>query len=112
MRPRYFGPMIVVSRNRGGAYIVCDLDGTLAHAPVAAFRVVPYFARRSIKIPDLEAHLDVSVARLRELERSHTADPDEAEAVAESFPPEDREDHPNDSNSDDDDGDGDGEEAA
>ena len=44
MRPRYVGPMIIVSRNRGGAYIICDLDGTLAHAPVAAFRVVPYFA--------------------------------------------------------------------
>ena len=44
MRPHYVGPMIIVSRNRGGAYIICDLDGTLAHAPVAAFRVVPYFA--------------------------------------------------------------------
>jgi hypothetical protein len=77
MRPRYFGPMVVVSRNKGGAYIVCDLDGTLAHAPVAAFRVVPYFARSHIDIPDLEQHIDVGVARLRELERSTTADPDD-----------------------------------
>lgn len=76
MRPRYFGPMIVVSRNKGGAYIICDLDGTLLHAPVAAFRVVPYLARKKIDIPDLEAHIDVSVARLRELEYSTTADPD------------------------------------
>jgi hypothetical protein len=77
MRPRYLGPLIVVSRNKGGAYIICDLDGTLAHAPIAAFRVVPYLARRHINIPDLEQHIDVSVGRLRELERSTTADPDD-----------------------------------
>jgi hypothetical protein len=78
MRPRYLGPLIVVSRNRGGAYIICDLDGTLSHAPIAAFRVVPYLARRNIDIPDLEKHIDVSSGRLRELERSTTADPDDA----------------------------------
>ena len=76
MRPRYLGPMIVVSRNRGGAYIVCDLDGTLSHAPIAAFRIVPYLARRRLEIPDLEEHIDVSVSRLRELEYSTTVDPD------------------------------------
>jgi FMN phosphatase YigB (HAD superfamily) len=71
--------MITVSRNRGGAYIICDLDGTLVHAPVAAFRVVPYFARHELDIPDLEEHLDVSVTRLRELEHSTTIDPDDPE---------------------------------
>jgi beta-phosphoglucomutase-like phosphatase (HAD superfamily) len=74
--------MVVVSRNRGGAYIICDLDGTLAHAPVAAFRVVPYFARHELDVPDLESHLDVSVARLRELERTADADPDDPEVAA------------------------------
>jgi hypothetical protein len=77
MRPRYFGPMIVVSRNRGSAYILCDMDGALFHAPVAAFRVIPYFPRRELSIPDLEDHIDVSVARLREMERSRQADPDD-----------------------------------
>src|SRR5258708_5340719 len=43
MHARYFRPMIIVSCNKGGAYILYDLDGTLAHTPVAAFRVVPYF---------------------------------------------------------------------
>src|SRR6266702_4212455 len=33
MWPRYFGPMVVVSRNKGGAYIICNLDGTLLHSP-------------------------------------------------------------------------------
>ena len=77
MRPRYFGPMIVISRNHGGAYIICDLDGTLAHTPIAAFRVVPYFARRSIDLPDLDQHIDVSVARLRKLEATTMPDSDD-----------------------------------
>jgi hypothetical protein len=48
MHPQYFGPMVVVSRNRGGTYIICDLDGTLAHAPIVAFRVVPYIRKMSL----------------------------------------------------------------
>ena len=83
MRPRYFGPMVIVSRNRGGAYIICDLDGTLAHAPIAAFRIVPYFAREHLDLPDLEQHIDVSVTRLRELEDTTTADPDYPEIATE-----------------------------
>ena len=71
--------MVVVSRNQGGAYIICELDGTLLHSPIAAFRVVPYQAREHIDIPDLEQHIDVSVSRLRELESSTSADPDESQ---------------------------------
>jgi hypothetical protein len=77
MRPRYLGPLIVVSRNKGGAYIVCELDGTLFHSPIAAYRVIPYFARQFIELPDIEQHLDVSVARLRELEDSIAEDPED-----------------------------------
>ena len=69
--------MIVVSRNKGGAYIICDLNGTLSHTPIAAFRVVPYLVRRNIDISDLKQHIDVSIGQLRELERSTTADPDD-----------------------------------
>jgi hypothetical protein len=83
MRLRYFGPMVVVSRNRGGAYIICDLDGTLAHAPIAAFRVVPYFARKHLDLPDLEQHIDVSAARLRELEDTTVSNPDYPEIAEE-----------------------------
>src|ERR1700761_1356784 len=79
MRARYFGPMVVVSKTRGGASIVCKLDGTLIHSPIAAYRAVPYFARDYIEIPDLEKHIDVSVARLRALEESETLDPDDPE---------------------------------
>ena len=53
MRPRYIGPLVVVSRNHGGAYIVCELDGSVWDRPIAQFRVLPYKARRLIPLPDL-----------------------------------------------------------
>ena len=68
MRPQYTGPIIVISRNKGGAYIVAELDGSLYDCPIAAFRLIPYFARQHIDLPPLENLLDVSIKRLRELE--------------------------------------------
>ena len=44
-KPRYFGPMIVVSRGRNGAYRLAELDSTLSQNEYAAFRVIPYHAR-------------------------------------------------------------------
>ena len=81
MRPQYTGPLVVVSRNRRGAYILCDLDGTLAHSPFAAFRVVPYFARNHINIPNIEQHIDVTVARLRAMEDSTEPDPEDTNRI-------------------------------
>jgi hypothetical protein len=77
MRARYTGPVIVISRNKGGAYIVAELDGSLYDRPIAAFRLVPYFARRHIELPPLEELLDVSIERLRELEDTTFEDTDE-----------------------------------
>jgi hypothetical protein len=77
MRPRYLGPLIVISRNRGGAYIIAELDGSLFDRPVAAFRLIPYFARTKINLPPLEDLLDVSIARLRDLENTNFEDTDE-----------------------------------
>jgi hypothetical protein len=77
MHPRYTGPLVVVSRNHGGAYILCELDGTLSHSPFAAFRVLPYHAREHIDIPDIEQHIDVTVTRLREMEAAYDPDPDD-----------------------------------
>ncbi|KZV59302.1 hypothetical protein PENSPDRAFT_595707 [Peniophora sp. CONT] len=82
MRKRYLGPLVVISRNRGGAYIVCELDGSVHHRPIAAFRLIPYFARQHIELPDLDGLLDISTARLREMEDSDDADEDEDEDIA------------------------------
>lgn len=72
MRPRYLGPYVVLSRNRGGAYIVSELDGAVFDRPIAAFRLLPYLARTTIDLPWLDAddYLDISTARLREMEAS------------------------------------------
>ena len=65
MRPRYLGPLVVIARNRGGAYLLCELDGTAFDRPVAAFRVIPYFARVAIPLPD--NFPDLTADRLRDL---------------------------------------------
>jgi hypothetical protein len=68
MRPCYLGPLLVVLRNKGGAYIVCELDGTLYHNPVAAYRIIPYFAREYIELPDFEKYSNISVKQLCKME--------------------------------------------
>ena len=83
MRPRYFGLMVVISKNRGGAYIICNLNDTLTHSSVTAFRIVPYFARDNIDLLDLEQHIDMSAACLCKLEDTPIMNPDYPEPLKE-----------------------------
>jgi hypothetical protein len=43
---RYLGPYEVHRKNKGGAYILKELDGSVfKNGPVAAFRILPYITR-------------------------------------------------------------------
>ena len=79
MRARYNGPYVILVRNRGGAYVVCELDGSVLDRPVAAFRVVPYFARKDIEVP--HDALDVHLRRLHEMQVSTSLGDDDEEVV-------------------------------
>ncbi|KAI0054529.1 hypothetical protein BV25DRAFT_1765069, partial [Artomyces pyxidatus] len=76
MRARYLGPYVVLSRNRGGAYILAELDGATFDRPVAAFRLVPYLARKQLTLPPLQDFIDVPLSRIAELEDSDEIDPE------------------------------------
>ena len=52
LKPRYIGPLVVLHRNKGGAYVIAELDGTVYGSTVGAFRLVPYHARTSIDLPE------------------------------------------------------------
>ena len=62
--------------NQGETYIVCEIDGMLLHSLIAAYQAVPYFAQDYIKTPDLQQHMDISVAWLCALEQGMTTNPD------------------------------------
>ena len=89
MRPRYLGPVIVVARNKGGVYIICELNSSVFDRPVAAFRVIPYFARKSFPLPNLDKFLDIPSSRLRELEDLTITDEDDIESDSEDTDEED-----------------------
>ncbi len=69
-KPRYLGPLVYISKNRGGALILCDLDGMVLADPIAAFRCIPYYPRDLIPIPDLADFIDQPLAQVEALERT------------------------------------------
>ena len=61
---RYLSLLIIISQNKGGTYIISDLDGSVFNCPIAAFRVIPYFTRQHIDIPPLDELIDISTRQL------------------------------------------------
>ena len=57
-KPRYLGPFEVLRRTQGGSYILKEMDGTVSRRGVAAFRLLPYHARKGIPLPINDLHLD------------------------------------------------------
>jgi hypothetical protein len=74
MQSHYIGPLVVISCNKGGAYIICELNGSVFDCPIAAFQVIPYFARKSITLLDLDKFLDIPSNKLQEMESSDVAE--------------------------------------
>ena len=68
MKPRYLGPMIVVKKLQGSAYVLAELDGAVWQNQVMAFRVLPYLARKKIEFTrEVQDVLDTSEEDLKEL---------------------------------------------
>ena len=69
MKPRYLGPMIVISQSQGSLYVIAELDGLVYYHKVAGFRVIPYFAWENITLPDnLEDLIEISKTMLKKIE--------------------------------------------
>ncbi|RPD57650.1 hypothetical protein L227DRAFT_613367 [Lentinus tigrinus ALCF2SS1-6] len=77
-RPHYIGPLVVIARNRGSAYILAELDGTVFDRLVAAFRLIPYLARTN-PIHFQVGDLDLNAEHLQRLEDTQVTAEDLAE---------------------------------
>ncbi|KAF9016013.1 hypothetical protein BDZ89DRAFT_894401, partial [Hymenopellis radicata] len=61
-RPRYFGPMVVVRRTKGGAYFLAELNGVVSRLKFAAFRLIPYYprSRKILKVTEFVDPADLA----------------------------------------------------
>ena len=77
-KQRYLGPYIVVKRTKGGSYHLAELDGAILKGRIAAFRVVPYYAREVMSGPLIEPiEEQYSSDDEEEVESAHTINEEE-----------------------------------
>jgi len=82
MKPRYLGPMVVVRKLQGGAYILAELDGSVWQNKVAAFRVLLYLSRKKLDFnSEVKDLLDASKESLQELAAGSDRDNHTREAI-------------------------------
>ena len=94
MHARYISPLIVISWNKGGAYIISELNGSVFDRPITTFRVITYFVRQHIDVPPLDELIDITSCRLCELEETTLLDLDnEDEDLAANWYPSPGEDN-------------------
>ena len=77
MRARYICPLIVISRNKGSAYIISELNGSVFDHPIAAFRVIPYFAQQCIDVLPLDELINITSCQLHKLKETMLSDSDD-----------------------------------
>ena len=64
----------MISCNKGGTYIICELNGSTFDRPITAFHMIPYFVHKSISIPDPSIFINISQEWLEALECSFSVD--------------------------------------
>jgi hypothetical protein len=64
IQPQYLGPLIVISHNFGGTYIISKLNGSIVHHLITTFHVIPCFAQKYIPIP--KHFININSTRLQE----------------------------------------------
>ena len=86
MKPRYLGPMVVMRKLHGGAYILAELDGSVWQNKVAVFRVLLYLSRRKLNFnSEVKELLDASEENLRELAAESDRDNHTRESTVKLF---------------------------
>ena len=76
MYARYKGPMVVIRRMHGGAYILAEMDGTVLKDKVATFQVMPHWARyEPIELPeDIHVLINLNLEQLEAMVEDNDED--------------------------------------
>jgi hypothetical protein len=66
--PRYYGPMVVISKTKGLSYRLGELDGSIASKGYAGYRLMPYYPRDPTNISVTQIFGATELERIQEEE--------------------------------------------
>jgi hypothetical protein len=77
-KPRYFGPMVVLTQSRNKSYRLAELDGAVSKLRYAAFRLLPYHSRSPafIDIKELLSPEDLLLLKTSHVDVEEVAEED------------------------------------